>query len=236
MRLGNKKRVAIRINHVKKRRCSFFLCVLLFVALMIASLGYFLSSVRPAMIRLAKAEAEYLAIDLIQHSVSEVFAENPLSYTQIVQIEKDADGNICALQSDLASINRIKADIALLIQDKIEQIELSEITIPLGSLSDIDMFAGLGPFIHVKLMPYGNARLEFLSSFETAGVNQTRLCVSLKVKTDLGLLMPTVDTVHSVEDTIPVFQTVLLGEVPESYFRVESSDETVVDHALDLAP
>ena len=236
MRLGSKKRIAIRMNHAKKRKCSLFLLFIFIFALMLAMLMYFLNSVRPAMIRLAKAEAEFLAIDLIQHSVSEVFAENPFSYTELVQIEKDAEGNICALKSDLASINRIKADIALLIQDKIQQIELAEIAIPLGSLSDIDMLAGLGPFIHVKLMPYGNARLEFLSSFEAAGVNQTRLCVNLKVQTDLGLLMPTVDTVHSVEDTIPVFQTILLGEVPESYFQVESSDETIVDHALDLAP
>ena len=236
MRLGSKKRIAIRMNHTKKRKCSLALCFILVFAILFAMIMYFLNSVRPAMIRLAKAEAEYLAIDLIQHSVSEVFAENPFSYTELVQIEKDAEGNICALKSDLAATNRIKADIALLIQDKIERMEFAEISIPLGSLSDIDMLAGVGPFIHVKLMPYGNARLEFLSSFEAAGVNQTRLCISLKVKTELALLMPTVNTIHSVEDTIPVFQTILLGEVPESYFQVESSDETIVDHALDLAP
>ena len=139
------------------------------------------------------------------------------------------------MQSDLFEVNSLKTEIALDIQQKIAEASKADFKIPSGSLTGIDFLAGTGPYINFNLMPYGSAQVDFISSFETAGVNQTRLMVNLNVKTNFALLMPTVNTSCAVENTVPLFQTIVVGEVPESFFNVDRADESLIDDALDMA-
>lgn len=236
MRLGSKRRICFRTNRVNKKKVSGFLCFIFAIVALLAGALYFLKSVRPVMAELAKSKAQYLAIDMIESAVAEIFREDPISYSDIVTLEKDSDGKIRALQSNLSSVNRLKADISLGIQQKIAELSETELLIPAGSLSGYDFFAGVGPRIRVTLLPYGDTRAEFESSFESAGINQTRLVVNLKVKTSLGLLMPTVNTTCAIESTVPVLQTIIVGEIPDSYLNVDREGGTPAEDALELAP
>lgn len=236
MRLGSKKRICFRANRVNKKKASGFLCFVFVVVTLLAGVLYFLKSVRPVMTELARSKAQYLAIDMIESAVAEIFREDPVSYSDIVTLDKDADGKIRALQSNLSSVNRLKADISLSIQQKIAEVSDTELIIPAGSLSGYDLFAGVGPRIRVTLLPYGDTRAEFESFFESAGINQTRLVVNLKVKTSLALLMPTVNTTCAVESTVPVLQTIIVGDIPGSYLNVDREGGSPAEDALELAP
>ncbi len=234
MRLGSKRRICVRISSERKRKWSAFLWLIFIFALCAATFFCFLKTVRPVMVELAKSKAQYLANQLIDKSVSEIFKTQPIKYSEIVRLEKDQDGNIRAVQSDLSEVNGLKTDIALSIQQKLAEISKTDLTIPAGSLSGIDFLAGTGPYIKFNLMPYGSTTVDFISSFETAGVNQTRLLVNLNVKTNFALLMPTVNTGCTVENTVPLFQTIVVGEVPDSFFNVDRADESLIDDALDM--
>lgn len=234
MRLGSKKRICFHISGERRRKWSAFLWLMFILALCAATFLCFLKTVRPVMVELAKSKATYLANQLINKSVSDIFKAQPIKYSDIVSLEKDENGNIRAVQSDLSEVNSLKTDIALGIQQKIAEASKTDLTIPMGSLSGVDFLAGVGPYIKVNLMPYGNTQVDFMSSFETAGVNQTRLVVNLNVKTNFALLMPTVNTSCTVENTVPLFQTIVVGEVPESFFNVDRADESLIDDALDM--
>ena len=235
MRLGNKKRICFHISKESKRKCSAFLWLIFILALCAATFLCFLKTVRPVMVELAKSKAAYIANQIIDKSVSEIFKKQPIKYSDIIRLEKDQNGNIRAVQSDLFEVNSLKTEIALDIQRKIAEASETDFKIPSGSLTGIDFLSGAGPYIKFNLMPYGNAQVDFISSFETAGVNQTRLMVNLNVKTNFALLMPTVNTGCTVENTVPLFQTIVVGEVPESFFNVDRADDALVDDALDMA-
>lgn len=236
MRLGNRKRICIRCGSVGKRRV--FLCLIfLFIGfLFLGGALYFLKTVRPMMAELASSKARILVTEAVNETVEELFRQEHVSYSDIICMEKDETGKVRAVQSNLLGVSRLKAKLALAIQQKIEEISETELSFPLGSLSGCDFLAGMGPKLSLRLMPYGDAQTEFVSHFEQAGINQTRLCVELCVKTNLALLMPSLHTACSVENTVPVLQSIIVGEVPQSYFDVDREGGNVAEDALELAP
>lgn len=236
MRLGSKRRICIRTNRVNKRKFSFFLLLIFLLVLLMCAALYFLKTVRPVMTEIAKSNARFLAIGMVDEAVEELLQTETIRYSDIITLEKDENGKICAIQSNLVGVSRLKAKLAPAIQEKIANLSKTRLTIPAGSLSGIDFLAGVGPDIPISLLPYGNSQTEFLSSFESAGINQTRLCVSLHVKMNLALLMPTLNTACVVEDTIPILQTVIVGDIPDSYLNVDRDGGSLTDDVLELAP
>ena len=236
MRLGDKKLICMRSRRINKKSVSAFLFTFLILFFIFICIFYFFKTLRPVMTELAKSKASFTASNLINTSVYEIFKNDPVKYSDIVYLERDESGKIRAVQTDLAGLNNLKSVVALSVQQKIAELSRSELAIPLGSLTGQQLFAGMGPDIKIKLMPYGDTFVDFISNFEAVGVNQSRLSVSLKIKTQMALLIPTVNTTCTVEDTLPVFQTVVVGEVPESFFNVPGSDNELLDKALDLVP
>ncbi len=236
MRLGSKKRICIRSNRVNKKKISVILCLILFCLILISGILYFFNTVKPIMIQLATSKAQGIAIEAVNQAVLEIFRQETVDYSDIVMIDKDSEGKIRAVQSNLAGMNALKADIALRIQEKTAALSEAELEFPLGSLSGQEVFSGMGPRVRVKLMPYGETQTQFESFFEAAGINQTRLTIQLHVKTNLALLMPFSNSACEIEDTIPVLQTIIVGEIPESYLNIDHEDESVKEDILDLAP
>ncbi len=236
MRLGSRKRVCIRCSYSGKRRFSAILLLILIFFIIIGAGLYFLKTIRPVMAELASSKARFLVMDAVDETVEEVLQRENVSYTDIITLEKDAQGRICAVQSNLLGVSRLKAKLALAIQQKIAEVSETQLVFPAGSLSGCDFLAGVGPRISARFMPYGDAQTEFVSHFESAGINQTRLRVELSVKTNLALLMPTLHTACTVEDTVPILQTIIVGEVPESYFDVDREGGSAAGDALEFAP
>ena len=153
----------------------------------------------------------------------------------IIILIKNDDGTISAAQSNLAGVNKLKALLIQKIQEDILNTSVTEITIPLGTLLADDIFAGLGPYIHIPLMPYGISTIDFESEFEDSGINQTRLTINLNIKTNIELLIPTAHTSSVVSTTVPVIQTIIVGDVPGSYTNVDREGEAYEDDVLQLA-
>lgn len=187
------------------------------------------------MISLAETEAQHIAQRAANDAILKMFAKNGVSYSDVVVFEKGEDGKIVAAKSNLEGVNRLKAELTTMIQDYITEIDTAEITIPLGTVMGTDILAGIGPRFSVDFVPYGVTEVDFISNFENAGINQTRLTVDLSVKTDVGLVMPTASAGASVETTVPVIQTVIVGDVPDSYTNVERDGYEFEDDVLELA-
>ena len=236
MRLGRKKRINIRTSRFNKKRVSavLFLC-LLFLLLLCGSL-HFLKIMRPVLESLAEAKAHNLAQTAINDAVNEQLEKHALTYQDIISFEKNEDGQINAVKSNLAGVSRFKADFTLAIQEKMAALNDTTLAIPLGSATGTDLLAGTGPRMKLHFMPYGLTDVNFISNFSEAGINQTRVDITLSVKTNLGLFMPTIRKTTQVETTVPVVQTVIVGEVPGSYVNVDRDGQQFEEDVLQLAP
>ncbi|MCL1789663.1 MAG: sporulation protein YunB, partial [Oscillospiraceae bacterium] len=116
--------------------------------------------------------------------------------------------------------NKIKSRVSQSINEGMNTIEQSEIKIPLGTVSGINMLYGRGPAFPVRLTPRGYASVNLISKFTSAGINQTLHQITLTVSTDISAIIPGYTTSVNVETEFIIAQTIIVGTVPESYTHI----------------
>ena len=87
----------------------------------------------------------------------------------------------------------------------------------------------MGPKITVKMQQVGNIVTSYESIFESAGINQTRHTIYLEAKTQVKVVIPLTTSTKEVKSQIPICETIIVGDVPQSYVNVP---EEVVPNML----
>ena len=169
---------------------------------------------RPLVGQLAVSRASYLATRAINDAVSETISGSALQYDDLVLFEKDIDGRITALKTNMLKINRLKSGISNRVIEKISGMEPSRLSVPLGNILEGELFAGRGPRIPVRIVPVGTVNTELLNSFSEAGINQTRHEIILKVSVSIGVLMPGSTSETAASSQITIAETIIVGTVP----------------------
>lgn len=122
---------------------------------------------------LAKTQVMNSTSDLTNDAISRQIEEGSIRYDRIVFFEKDVNGKITALKTNIGEINRLKTDILGIINEEILALDTSDIGIPLGSLILPELLSGKGPVIPVRILSIRNSDATFSSDFSQAGINQT---------------------------------------------------------------
>ncbi len=231
MRLGSKR-------YFPHRRQKKITGAFLLLCLALGFTGvccYIFHVVRPTFAALAENKARTLAIYNINQAVSDKIAQVNPQYDDVVELTHNSENSVTALKSNLSGISKLKSDLNLEIMHSLSGMETDTLKIPLGSLLGNDIFAGIGPMISFQVLPYGTAETDITTNFTEAGINQTMLDVSVKVKADISVLMPTMRKKSTVETTVPVMQTVIVGNTPDSYTHVDRDGRQFEDDVLELA-
>lgn len=233
MRLGSKR--YILATKSKRKKLSSFFTFFIILMLVTGMLIYALTVMRPAFSSLAQNRAKELASRIINEAISDKIASERTEYSDIVEFERDNDNNISAVKSNLSGISKLKSDLTLKILEKISSIDQSTLKVPLGSIMGNDIFVGCGPQIPFSIKPFGTAVCDIKTDFTDVGINQTKLDVTVTVKADLSVLMPTMQKVSTVTTTVPIVQTVIVGDVPGSFTHVDRDGLDYEDDVLQLA-
>lgn len=83
----------------------------------------------------------------------------------------------------------------------------------------------------VKVVPAGSVSSEFLTEFTSAGINQTRHRIYMQLSATVRIVIPTGAKLVEVLSLAPIAETVIVGNVPDSFVNVEE-----VDDMLNLIP
>ena len=199
-----------------RRRCRriliwFLLCavVLMIVFALLRSRYY------PVIRSLAETQVKNTASDLINDAIAEQIAAGNIQYDRIVYFEKDLNGRITALKTNIGEINRLKTDVLNIINDEILSTDESSLGVALGSLFLPEFLAGKGPKLPVKILVIRNSEADFYSEFSEAGINQTLHQLNMEVFLDvLGST-----TEFTISSHMVVAETVIVGDVPETYLQ-----------------
>jgi sporulation protein YunB len=136
-----------------------------------------------------------------------------------VFFEKDLDGRITALKTNMSEVNRLKTDILNIINDEILALDHSDIGIPLGSLFFPEILSGKGPAIPVQILTTRNSEASFFSDFTEAGINQTLQKLYMQVSVDVSILvLGKIDT-FTVTSQVVIAETVIVGQVPDMFLQ-----------------
>lgn len=107
------------------------------ILLLVLVLGMYLlmrSRFNPIAKDLAMTQVMNQTSDLINDAIAEQIARDNIQYDRIIYFEKDLNGRITALKTNMSEVNRLKTDILNIINDEILALDTHDIGIPLGSL------------------------------------------------------------------------------------------------------
>lgn len=215
-------------NKTSKPVLKFFMFIILICLILIYGFLYLEHKIRPTVFNIAEMRVKSITNEAVQESVHTEFS-GKIDYNDLVHFEMDNEGNITLLQANTVLMNKIASDVTLLIQKNIQDFT-SQIMIPIGSILGSQILSQYGPMIKLNIIPIGMAKVNFKTEFEDSGINQTRHKIFLEVETFAKIIVPFKTNTISVKTIVPIAETVIVGEVPQSYIFVPE------DEILNLAP
>lgn len=200
-----------------KRRLRRVLVLLLLLA--VGSFIFFRVRFNPIARDLATTQAKSKTSDLINDAIAQQIATDNIDYDRIIYFEKDLDGRITALKTNMSEVNRLKTEILNIVNDEILALDTNDIGIPLGSIFLPEAFSGKGPVLPVRVISISNSDAQFVSNFTEAGINQTLQQLIMEISIDVTILVLRGTVSFNVTSQVVVAETIIVGAVPETFIR-----------------
>ena len=175
---------------------------------------------------LAETQVRNSTSDLINDAIDKQIEAGDVHYDRIVYFEKDLNGRITALKTNMSEVNRLKTATLNLINDEILALDASDLGIPLGSLIVPELFSGKGPGIPVHILAIRNSDASFESYFTEAGINQTLQQLTMNVLVDVSVLVLGQTERFTVSSQVVVAETIIVGDVPDTFFQTGGKYES----------
>lgn len=134
----------------------------------------------------------------------------------MIIINRDNEGNINLIQANTMKLNYLASKLSVECNKTLQSMGEVEMKVPLGWISKNSAFYRLGPKINVKIEPIGNMNVTYESKFESAGINQTRHTIYLKVESKIRIAVPFQNKEIDVLCEIPVSETIIVGKIPST--------------------
>ena len=166
---------------------------------------------------------------LITEAVNDAIDSGEIQYDDLITFQKDANGRITAFQSNMASFNRLQADITGDVLQRLAEVSDTELAIPIGTLTGSALLAGRGPKFKVRMQSIGSCTAHFENVFDHAGINQTTHSILLYVDVSVTILLPGFSTYTKVSNAFSVAETVIVGDVPDTYTYFDSGNDLMED-------
>ena len=217
----------------RRLRLRRALRILLLIALL-GSVLYLLleKSLTQVILNTAYAKAYAIAVETMNEAVRESL-QSGAAYEDLITVRTDGAGRITMLAANTARMNELAVSVALRAQSALETRDSASIAVPLGAALKAPFFSSLGPRVPVRLSPVGSVSAAFATEFEAAGINQTRHQVVIEAEVELNVLAPGSETTLTVSSQISVAETVLIGNVPDSYTYLDTQGENLLqDYSL----
>lgn len=204
-----------------RRALIRWLCLILTVSLVL--LGLFRSRYTDTICTLAQTQVQNATSDLINDAIDRQIESGQIQYDRIVYFEKDLDGRITALKTNMSEVNRLKTAILNIINDEILAMDTSALGIPLGNLILPELLSDRGPEIPVHILSIRNSDGAFASAFSEAGINQTLHKLTMEVSVDVAILVLGKTQSFTVTSQVVVAETIIVGRVPDTLLQTGGS-------------
>ena len=197
------------------------LIVLIVILSIVAGFGVFMFRRRyqQVILHLAETQVKNATSDLINDAIDRQIEIGNIHYDRIVYFEKDLEGRITALKTNMSEVNRLKTDILNLINDEILAVDTADLGVPIGNLFLPEFLSGRGPSIPVQILSIRNSDASFHSYFSEAGINQTLQQITMDVSVDVAVLVLGETDSFTVSSQVVVAETIIVGDVPDTFLQ-----------------
>ncbi len=203
----------------KKRRKWRLFCILTALFLIAGLLfTHFQRNVTRVLISISEATMRASTTVAVNDAVFYTLSDE-MRYEDLVTVLRNETGDIVSFSANALKINKIARDTASISQSNLKNLSLNGIPIPLGALTGIEAFAGLGPSIHFRIIPVSSVSCDFSSTFDSVGINQTKHSIYLNVIADISIVMPSRTKNFAVTTQILVGESVIVGKIPDTFLQ-----------------
>lgn len=211
-----------RLWYVRRNEKKYktYVVIIFILAILIILFAFVDKRLRIGMNQISEYRVKSIVSRVVSDAVSENFPEE-IDYNDIVTITRDENGIITSIQTDIGKMNRIFANVSRSVQTQLSELSDERISIPLGAVFGQTVFAARGPKINIRIMPVGSVETDFKSEFSSAGINQTRHRIYILFKVEMGVAIPFVEKKTVVTTSLPVAETVIVGDVPYYFIDIE---------------
>lgn len=191
------------------------------------------AQLRPLLESLATTRVSNTVNRIVSEAVAEAIEDGAIRYESLISFEKDTEGRVTAVHSNMAAFNRLQSSILDIILTRVDQVSARELSIPIGTLSGTALLAGRGPRISVRMESVGSSSARFENTFSSAGINQTKHQIVLNIDVYVSILLPGFATATKVSNTFTVAETIIVGSVPETYTYFSTTPGTYEEDMKD---
>ena len=202
-------------RHRRRSKLGLFLPLVL---ILIAAISWFLGDLATQM---AVSDATDIVTKTVNDSINEVIGKGVYGFDYFVTLEKDGEGNVTAISSDMTHINTLSTEI---LNSVIESTDngIIKINIPAGNLSGLNLLLNKGPDIQVDIIMLTSSRVDFRNEMVSCGINQAKYQLVLEVTVDIDILVPWGTEKATTVTEVIVADTVIVGKVPNTYLNMEN--------------
>lgn len=213
-------------NNTNNKNAKRFFSIFIIILVTISTFCSVFKSISPIFEKLCLEKVREIGTYIINDSSNKIL--DNIDYSDIIQIEKHENNNI--VKTDVVVINKIASDIALKAEEQFRDLETETIQIPIGTITGNKYLAGSGPNINIKVIPTGNILTEIKNEFESTGINQTVYRIYLELTCKVSVITQYKTIEESIVNQVLLVETVIVGNVPESYYDLEGmKDEDVTE-------
>lgn len=174
----------------------------------------------PTLLAVADGEMRSKTAVIINNCIIKEFG-NDFNYDEIIKVEKDNEGNIVMLKADTMKLNQIACDVALSSQNELKKMGQVGLELPISYVAKNNILSGVGPNITVKMQPIGYIETRYISTFEGAGINQTRHRIFVEVKTKIRIILPSKNNEIEIVHQVPICETIIVGKIPDNAINLD---------------
>jgi len=210
-----------KLNGVKPKIFRVVIAIVGFIAIFIFCTVYFRANIVPTVMDSSVAQMRAITTNAVNIAATSVLNDG-LTYDQLFEIEKDKDGKIAMIKANSPQINKIAREIANLAQANLDSLGTQEIQISAGTFTGLALLMGFGPDVTIKITPIGTATCDFVSYFQSAGINQTLHKIYIDVYADVSIVTPIDQPTIQVKAEVLVCENMIVGEIPDTFLNIKS--------------
>ena len=216
---SNKGNSSFKNREADKKIRKNIIKIIIIMLVIILTLQIIFSYVEPIFQAMCEEKVKSLATIITNQQSTIVM--NKYQYEDLYTIEKDSNGNIVIIKSNVAPINNMISELTENIQNEFDTIENPKVNIALGNLSGIYFLAGTGPEIAIEVAVTGTVDTEVKSQFIAQGINQTLHRVYVNFECNMQIVTPLKNYSKKITNQVIIAEHVIVGNIPNTYYNLE---------------
>ncbi len=220
-----RRRLRKCVRYGRRSKARRFVLILLIAAAALFSVMfiYLKTVIDPNLEDISRMRAEVLVTRNINRALSELFQEQAVE-EDLFLLKKDENGKTELVQANSIAINILLTQLSLNLQDVFSTMDEEPLQVPLGALMGSKMLSQTGPCADVVIKPVSVLSTDFRTELASKAINQTKYKIYIVLKCRIKVMAPFSSRTFDTSSKILLAETVILGDVPDSFVQVPKDD------------